>query len=91
MENKGFFPFDKRTMSLILVVVVFAIIMFIPAVFNATTSVGTSLQFVFVNIILFAAPFLALMDALLRKGNRSKKNEGTSNNITEQRKESDND
>lgn len=74
MERKGFFSFNKRTMFFILLVLLLVVIMFTPPVFYASTAVGTSMQFVFVNIILFVAPTFAIVDGLLRGKHKSSKN-----------------
>ncbi len=66
MKKKGFFKINKMTLLFLCVILLLDIIMFTPGPFYGHTSVGTSVQFVFVNVILFLAPSLALVDGLIK-------------------------
>lgn len=66
MEKKGFFKFNKISLTFIGLVILFEVIMFSPLVYDKTTATGTSLPFIFVNIVLFVAPILSLIDGYLR-------------------------
>lgn len=72
MEKKGFFKQNKVTMLFLVLILALDIIMFIPAIFHAHTAVGTSVQFIFVNIILVVAPSLALVDAFIKNSAEKK-------------------
>lgn len=73
MEKKGFFKQNKITMVFLCLILALDIIMFIPGIFHAHTSVGTSVQFIFVNIILFVAPALSLVDGFIKNRSEDKK------------------
>lgn len=66
MEKKGFFKMNGATLVLLAIIWVIDILMFTPGIFNATTKFGTSLQYVFVNIVLFLAPCCALLDGYIK-------------------------
>ena len=65
METKGFFSLRIRPMVFILAVIIFEIIMFSPLMYNSHTAAGTSWPFVGVNLVLFMAPTLGLIDGIL--------------------------
>lgn len=70
MKRKGFFSFQKRTLSLIIIAVTFAIFMFIPTIYYSVTKGGTSYQFVCANIILCIVPLFSLADGYFRAKNK---------------------
>ena len=72
MEKKGFFKMNGVTLLLLAAILILDILMFTPAIFNATTTFGTSMQTVFVNIVLFLAPCCALLDGYIKTKKESK-------------------
>lgn len=71
-KKKGFFPQKKFTMLFLACILALDIIMFIPAVCRSTTSFGTATQYIFVNVILFLAPTLALVDGAIKTAQEKK-------------------
>ncbi|MCI8608927.1 MAG: hypothetical protein HFE73_04710 [Firmicutes bacterium] len=73
MEKKGFFKMNKITLLLLAIILILDIVMFVPGVYYAKTAFGTSMPFVIVNIVLFLAPSLALVDAFIKSAQEKKK------------------
>ncbi len=67
VETRGFFKVRKRPLAFIIAILILEIIMFTPWVYYSSTAGGTAIQLIFVCVILFVAPTLALIDALLLK------------------------
>lgn len=66
MDKKGFFKMNKVTLFLLAVILILDITMFTPYFFYGHTATGTTLQFIIVNIVLFAAPSCALIDGYVK-------------------------
>lgn len=66
MEKKGFFKMNKITLLFLGIILFLDIVMFIPGFYYAKTTFGTSMPYIIVNIVLFGAPMLALLDAFVK-------------------------
>ena len=74
MKKKGFFPQNKITMLFLVIILAVDVTMFMPGIVRATTELGTSIQYIFVNVILFMAPSLALVDGIIKSAKEKKAN-----------------
>jgi len=72
MEKKGFFKMNKLTLVFLGIILILDILMFTPMFYDAKTAAGTSMQFIIVNIVLFGAPSLALLDAFIKNAKEKK-------------------
>lgn len=66
-ETKGFFKVRRRPALMMVAILLFEVIIFSPLVYNIYTAGGTAVHLICINIVLFLAPTLALIDALLLK------------------------
>lgn len=64
MKEKNFFYLKKRTLICIIGLLCFALLLFMPFIYNKETAGGTAFPFIGVGIILIGAPILSLIDGL---------------------------
>lgn len=67
MEKKGFFTPRKRPIYMLGGLLLFSVIMYIPAFYYSYTELGTAYQFIWAAIVLMLAPIISYIDVLLDK------------------------
>ena len=65
MEKKGFYKSThKLGLRLLVALLIFAILMYFPFLYDKVTENGTSVQFIWACIVIMLAPIVGLIDAV---------------------------
>jgi hypothetical protein len=65
VEKKGFFKIEKRPLWMLIGLLLFSAVMYIPSFYYSYTELGTAYQFIWAAIVLMLAPVISFIDTFL--------------------------
>jgi hypothetical protein len=66
MDKKGFFQAEKRPLWMLVGLLLFSSIMYIPSFYHSYTELGTAYQFIWAAFVLMLAPIISFIDSFIR-------------------------